>query len=576
MKKIRLELSVLLTCMLLLVLSSNAQTDKKEVTLGRVSIGEVDYAGFKLSKETTIYVEGTGASVEKWGNDLLFYGWIIDSETRELVWSILDEYENEYFSGAGSFDFKSELTLKEGTYEIYYTGMFDRSYYNYEINDFADLVNEVVRAITDDDDDGSYYKHERYFMTVRGEDGFESNSGREYIDRMAEKSIVSLHRTRDHEMESKEFALTKETKIYIYCQGERDGHEFYDFAWINNLKTHEKVWPNNSTDYDWAGGGRKNFLAFQEITLPAGDYQVNYVTDGSHSYDRWNVMPPNDPQMWGVVVWCDREGKKNVSDKVGEYSPVVDLTRIRDNDFESQGFELTQNANIRVVCLGEIADYDPDDYGWIIDANTRETIWTFTRSKSKYAGGANKNRMVNEVIFLKKGKYIAYFASDGSHSYRDWNAAPPYSEDLWGLSLWIMNDTDKSKINLFDEDELKNENVIAEIIRVRDNERKYENFTLNKESKVRIYAIGEGDDGNMFDTGWIKNTDNGKIIWEMTYRTSEHAGGARKNRMFNDFIILSEGNYSLYFESDGSHSYMDWNAAPPRDQTNYGIQILKE
>ena len=574
MKKIKLKLSVIFCCLVLSVCTLNAQSDNK-INVGRVSPGEIDYAGFKLDQNATVLIEGTGASYEKWGNNLAFYGWIINSESRELVWSLLDKYESEYFHGKGSFDFKAEIELEKGSYEVYYTAMYDRSSYKYHVNDFTDLVQEVIRTIADDDDH-PYYRNEKFNMAVSCDKGFSVNSGREYIDKMTNKSIVSIVRTGDDEMETEGFALKRETKLYIYCQGEKDGREFYDFAGIYDLKTHEKVWPNNLTDYDHAGGGRKNFLAFQELTLPAGEYQVHYVTDGSHSYDRWNAMPPNDPQMWGITIWCDNEDKKNVSENTKAYAPVVDLTRIRDDDYESQGFELIQDMDIRVICLGEIVDYNPDDYGWIIDAKTRETVWKFTRSKSEYAGGDEKNRIINEVISLKKGKYIAYFASDGSHSYRDWNAAPPHNQTLWGLSLWVINDNDKANIKLFNDDELNDENVIVEIIRVRDNEREYEDFRIDKESKVRVYAIGEGNDGYMHDTGWIKNMDTGKVVWEMTYRTSEHAGGASKNRMFNDFILLQEGNYRLYYESDGSHSYMDWNDDPPNDQMNYGIKLLKE
>jgi hypothetical protein len=571
--KIKLKLALTVFCLLVSVFTLNAQTDS-EITIGSVSKGEIDFAGFKLNKDAAIHIEGTAASFESRGNKLAFYGWIIDSESRELVWSLLDAYEKEYFHGDGEFDFKTDIELKKGSYEIYFTGMYDNSFYKYQVNDFADLVQEVVRVISDDDD--PYYKNENYKMTISSKEGFTSNSGREYIDKMANKAIVSFVRTGDDEIETKNFALTSETKLYIYCEGEREGLEFYDFAWIYDLKTHEKVWPNSLTDYNRAGGGRKNFIAFQELTLPAGEYQVNYVTDGSHSYERWNVMPPNDPQMWGITVWCDNVDKKNVSEITREHLPVVDLTKVRDDDFVSKGFELTKDVDLRVICLGEIADYEPNDYGWIMSAKTRETIWKFSKSKSEYAGGGKKNRIVNEVISLEKGKYIAYFASDGSHSYRDWNTAPPQDQKMWGLSLWTVKDDDKSSIKLFNEEELIDENVIVEIARVRDNERKYEDFAINKESKVRIYAIGEGDDGEMHDTGWLKNMDTGKIVWEMTYRTSEHAGGANKNRMYNNYIVLPKGNYRLYYETDGSHSYMDWNADPPLDQMNYGIKILKE
>lgn len=80
----------------------------------------------------------------------------------------------------------------------------------------------------------------------------------------------------------------------------------------------------------------------------------------------------------------------------------------------------------------------------------------------------------------------------------------------------------------------------------------------------------------MFDFGWIENDDNGRIVWEMTYSNTEHAGGAKKNRMVNEVIELKAGTYKLYYESDGSHSYRDWNDSPPHDVDRYGITLLKE
>jgi hypothetical protein len=565
-----------ISCVIFLItFRLNAQSNA-EINIGRVALGEVDYAGFTLNQDASVDISGSGASIERWGSNLIFYAWIIESESREVVWNLLDEYENKYFHKDGEFEFTADLKLKKGSYEVYYAGMYGDSYSHYS-NDFTDVIKEVVRAIKYDDDERTYFDRNENFITLSSKsNGFSVNNGREYIDKMKSKSIASFVRVDNNEVKSKEFGLTKDTKVYIYCQGERDGHEFYDFAWIYDLQSHEKVWPNNETDYERAGGGRKNFSVYQEVVLPAGEYQVNYTTDDSHSFEKWNVLPPNDPQFWGVSLWCDAKDMKNVSNNVSEYTPAVDLTRMRNHEFEKQGFELSESMDIRIICVGEITDYEPSDYGWIIDAKTRETIWKFSRSKSEYAGGGDKNRIVNEVRSLKKGKYIAYYTSDGSHSYHNWNVAPPHDQKLWGLSLWTVNSSDKSKIKLFEEEEYKSENVIVEITQVRDNQREYENFRMGKESKVRIYAIGEGDDGQMFDTGWIKNMDTGKIIWEMSYRASEHAGGAHKNRMFNDFILLAPGNYRLYFESDGSHSFMDWNDDPPHDPQNYGIKILKE
>ena len=120
------------------------------------------------------------------------------------------------------------------------------------------------------------------------------------------------------------------------------------------------------------------------------------------------------------------------------------------------------------------------------------------------------------------------------------------------------------------------DNVIVEITRVRDDERLDRDFELDRDTKVRIFAIGEGVRGDMADLGWIKDLDRNKVVWEMTYRTSDHAGGADKNLMYNETMTLPKGHYRVYYRTDGSHSYRDWNSSPPYDQEKYGITLYRE
>ena len=53
------------------------------------------------------------------------------------------------------------------------------------------------------------------------------------------------------------------------------------------------------------------------------------------------------------------------------------------------------------------------------------------------------------------------------------------------------------------------------------------------------------------DYAWIENTDTDRVVWEMTYRMTEHAGGASKNRLFNDVITLPAGKYVVSGKEDG-------------------------
>ena len=122
--------------------------------------------------------------------------------------------------------------------------------------------------------------------------------------------------------------------------------------------------------------------------------------------------------------------------------------------------------------------------------------------------------------------------------------------------------------------EREDSNILINLTGLGDREQRSENFQLDTVTKVRIYAIGEGDRDDMYDYAWIEN-ENGKIVWEMTYRNTEHAGGAKKNRLFNDAILLQEGTYKVHVITDGSHSFKKWNSNPPHDPFHWGVTVMK-
>jgi hypothetical protein len=117
--------------------------------------------------------------------------------------------------------------------------------------------------------------------------------------------------------------------------------------------------------------------------------------------------------------------------------------------------------------------------------------------------------------------------------------------------------------------------MLAQLVGVRDDEQVRKPFSLDRDTDVRVYAIGEGTGGEMVDYGWIEDAKSGRRVWEMTYRVTEHAGGANKNRRFDGVIRLPAGNYVLRYATDGSHSFGDWNAAPPDDPEAYGITVYR-
>ncbi|MFQ5675444.1 MAG: hypothetical protein ACE5G1_06060, partial [bacterium] len=343
-----------------------------------------------------------------------------------------------------------------------------------------------------------------------------------------------------------------------------------------NTDTRKKVWKFSYRNSEYAGGGRKNRMVNQRITLAVGHYVAFFVTDDSHSYSLWNDAPPYDPSFWGLTVVPDNAAdakyiKMYDPQQFREQHVIVQFTRLKDNEFRSGGFTCNRDLNVHIYALGEGRDREMFDYGWIVDARTHRRVWEMTYSSTEHAGGGDKNRLYDANLALRKGSYIVYYVTDGSHAFADWNTAPPHDQDNWGITISAADpgfrDDDISEY--YPEMDSK---VLAQIVRVRDYEEERERFKLDRDSELRIYAIGEGTNGVMYDYGWIED-DSRNVVWEMTYLRTDYAGGAKKNRLFDDTIFLKKGEYVVYFETDDSHSFNNWNAAPPYDPVHWGITV---
>jgi hypothetical protein len=190
------------------------------------------------------------------------------------------------------------------------------------------------------------------------------------------------------------------------------------------------------------------------------------------------------------------------------------------------------------------------------------------------AGGDRKNRLVDTTLRLQPGSYVVHYISDDSHSADEWNAAAPTDGRHWGITLLASKGTlDRTVIAPYDEQ--ADPSILAQLTGVRDDDRVEKRVALTRATTVRIYAVGEGTGDEMHDYGWIEDAKTGRRVWEMTYRITEHAGGASKNRRFDGTITLPAGEYVVRYETDGSHSFGDWNAVPPDDPETWGITLYR-
>jgi len=118
------------------------------------------------------------------------------------------------------------------------------------------------------------------------------------------------------------------------------------------------------------------------------------------------------------------------------------------------------------------------------------------------------------------------------------------------------------------------DNTLAQLTHMGNDEDASTTLRLTAATRLRVLAVGEGRDGEMFDYGWIEDSD-GRTVWKMKYDATDPAGGSNKNRIFDGVIALPAGNYVLRYRSDGSHSYNDWNTDPPDDPESWGISVFR-
>lgn len=559
----------------------NAQNQVLE--LSDIESQQITYAGFSLKSQKTIHIEAIGAGADRWVKKIqnfqqdeynqYAYAWILNAKTREMVWRMTVDNTDDDRWTEWKRHFDGDVKLNKGDYEVYYSAVHP-NYFSFDGGFLG--IDKILKKIFRDEDwweDNS----EDWMIRVSGVDEVYSDDDIRKFQRLSKESaIVDITNCKDGFYEKRGFSLTKPAAVEIYMIGEGDDGKMYDYGWIIDAKTRNKVWVMKEKKAEYAGGAVKNKTAKQLLNLDAGDYLVYYKTDDNHSAKKWNANPPYDPFNWGVLIRIsDKDFDPSIISKYSEKDDeaIVSITKVGDYAYKEKSFEVTKSTRIRIFSIGEGRSGDMFDYGWISNANTGRIVWKMRYRDTKHAGGASKNRLYKGNIKLDKGQYIVHYQSDDSHSYEDWNTRAPQDPDMYGISIYPIKD-DKS-VKSIPRRKIKSDEPLARLTRIGDDEHVRKQFHLEQTTRIRILCIGEGDWDEMYDYGWIENTQTGRKVWTMRFSRTEHAGGAKKNRQVDTIISLKSGTYSVNYRSDDSHSYYDWNARAPRDEENWGITIYR-
>jgi hypothetical protein len=471
----------------------------------------------------------------------------------------------------GAREFKGSLALPAGSYTAYYAAFPDGEYWTDE--------NGKTRS----DRKWHWFGDEpieEFKLIVRGTG---QPLAAQELDRLRQaaggSAIVALRGTTHEQFQQSGFTLSKPTQLDIYAEGEAREDGEFDFGWIINADTRAKVWALSWRESDPAGGAAKNRIAKISRVLPAGRYAAFYATDDSHDPSEWNTQPPHDPDAWGLTIAvADATARAGVKTFAYEHVPqaatFLALTPVGDGASKKQGFTLTRPMDVRVYALGEGRDGRMYDYGWITSAGSRQRVWEMRYGDTESAGGDRKNRLVDTTLHLQPGSYVVHYISDDSHSADQWNAAAPADGRHWGITLLAAQGALDRRI-VAPYDDAGDPAILAQLTEARNDGQLRKRFTLDRDSDVRVYALGESTGGDMADYGWIEDAKTGRRVWEMTYRITQHAGGATKNRRFDATVHLPPGDYIVRYETDGSHAFGDWNAAPPDEPEMWGITVYK-
>lgn len=530
---------------------------------------EVKSNGFVLDSPQRISIHAVVANNRFRG--IASSAWILNSDTREVVWKLRQSQQRSRNRSLADYD--DALELPKGKYEAYFASYLEPGD---NVEDFGDFIDFLAGRVFGGSRRSRDYRD--LSLTIQGQGQRVADDG---VDRWHEQlrtnAIVSLTGLWDDRYEQRGFSLDRPADVTVYAVGEGRDEDLFDYGWIINTKTGARVWEMTDRNSRHAGGASKNRFIRETLKLPAGQYAAFFVTDGSHSTRDWNAAPPYDPDFWGMTIWLNDDGTKKYV-KSYEYTPpgeknvVVSLSRIGDHSSITKSFTLNKAMDIRVLAIGEGSSSDMADYGWITDGIARRRVWTMDYDETVHAGGDRKNRMIDKIIRLDKGTYSVHFVTDDSHSYRDWNSAPPYDPEHWGITLYTVGESFNQN-DVVPVDEIRDPSALASITRVGNDDRRRQEFSLSQKSEIRIYALGEASGREMADYAWIEDASSGEVVWEMRYRGTEHAGGAKKNRLFDGTTTLPAGKYLLFYESDDSHAYGDWNDTPPDDPENWGVTV---
>lgn len=403
---------------------------------------------------------------------------------------------------------------------------------------------------------------------------------------------------RDTEVRIEALGLVESTglgrSLWPFGRSEETGKErpYIVRAWILDGATRKPVWMQEADPSVIEGGSSRLRRADARIRLVAGPYEL-YVSSEVEG-ERSEKTARSQPWWQQTIEYLSGDFEPLVTQCFAALSAdslrpsdvkrhevdgdlpgaLIRLNRTGDSALRSAGFELRGPATLRLYgILEQVPGSDEaSDFGWIVDAATRRPVWQCWRGDHAHAGGAAKNRLVDETVRLEAGRYLLSYGTDDSHSFPSFNASPPHDPFNWGITLMPGPGFEPASFTTFTPE---TPDPLVALTEVGDNETLERPFHLDRDANVRVHAMGERTShGRLADFAEIVEPRTGTAVWKMSAADTIPAGGSRKNRLFDGLVRLRRGDYVLRYRTDDSHSYPHWNAPAPFEPRQWGVSLF--
>jgi serine phosphatase RsbU (regulator of sigma subunit)/ligand-binding sensor domain-containing protein len=338
---------------------------------------------------------------------------------------------------------------------------------------------------------------------------------------------ASIDEVTDYQDLSKEFEILKPRKYMVVSAGEgfADDTRMYDYGWIENSKN-DTVWGHTQLFESYhCGGAMKNRLFIEFVDLKPGNYKLRYKSDDSHSFNKWNEVPPSYPEFWGI--------------KLIEIKDANQIAEINDYLNQNDNRLMIKGNNIRSIHTSGSVVWVGDD-----------------------VDGLNK-------IEREKNKVTVYSYDEKSNNTLSNNSVQYIHEDKEGI-LWLATNGGLNKFDpvneifkTYTEDDGLPTNYIASILPGNDNElwiatrSGISKMVTDKETKQVTFVNYDTEDGlgGMDFVALVAvKASNGEYFFGgghgLNAFTPKGSNNAEPNLIFSDLKISNKSVKS--FHSDDS------------------------